>query len=40
VNYADAESCDQAVEHMNNFVVKGSKLNVHHASVNNLLEKT
>jgi RNA recognition motif-containing protein len=39
VNYADASSCDQAVEHMNNFVVKGSRLNVNPAPVNHLLEE-
>ncbi len=39
VNYADIESCNQAVEHMNNFVVKGFTIQVSHSSVNDLLEK-
>jgi RNA recognition motif-containing protein len=34
VNYADIDSCNQAVEHMNNFVVKGFTLRVSHSGVN------
>lgn len=39
VNYADADSCNKAVEGMNNFSIDRFTLRVNHSGVNNFFFK-
>ena len=39
INYADEESCEKAVQQMDNFVMNGSTLRVNHTSVDGFFSK-